>query len=301
MSKQFKMIELLEAFNDNNSTNIPLSKLLNSAEYTNCISPLSIPIGKDENGQVVIIDFDNIKNLLICGASGSGKTSAIFSILINLILQNNPENLNLICIDSMGVEYLPFLNTQYSLFKHEEISQEKILQVIDYIIQETYNRLKFNTQSPKIICVIDSFADIQSDFEIKNSNNLNKFINMIPLMNKVGIHIIISTTRPTKKIITDKVKEIFPNRLVFPLATSNDIQSLLDNANVEKICDYTLGSCLLKTKDNITLSKHCKNFRTSKYTIIQLKQKHITKLIVICFFLTYLALIASFVANCIVF
>jgi len=183
--------------------------------------------------------------------SGTGKTSAIFTILISLILQNTSENFKIICIDSMGVEYFPFLNTQYSLFNAEESSYQKTFQVIDSIIQETNNRLKLKTKLPKVVCVIDDFANIQSDFELKKSNKFNDFINNIPIMNSVGIYVIMSTTIPTKNFITDKMKDIFSNRLAFAVLNSIDSNMIINQAGAEKLHTSNLGDCLLKTKENI--------------------------------------------------
>jgi len=252
MSKQFKIHDVLKDFNNDKTNYISLINLLKSREYANCMSSLTIPIGKDKNGKVVIIDFDNIQNLLVSGAYATGKTSVIFSILISLILQNKHENLKFICIDSMGVEYFPFLNTQYSLFKYEGDSQKSAIQVMNFIIQETNNRLESKTQTPRIVCVIDNFADVQSSFEIKKFNKLNKFINLIPLMNKVGIHMIFSISRPINDVIMDKVKEIFTTRLTFAVAALHDSKRIINNTGAEKLYENNLGSCLLKTKDNIS-------------------------------------------------
>lgn len=251
MNKLFNILDLINNESIRDVNYISLKEILLSNEYQKLCSPYSIPLGKDENGKLVIINLENIQNLLICGMSGTGKTSAIFTILISLILQNKSENFKIICIDSMRVEYFPFLNTQYSLFNAEESSYQKTFQVIDSIIQETNNRLKLKTKLPKVVCVIDDFANIQSDFELKKSNKFNDFINNIPLMNSVGIYVIMSTTIPTKNFITDKMKDIFSNRLAFAVLNSIDSNMIINQAGAEKLHTSNLGDCLLKTKENI--------------------------------------------------
>jgi DNA segregation ATPase FtsK/SpoIIIE-like protein len=129
------------------------------------------------------------------------------------MLQNKPEDFKLVCIDSMGVEYLQFLNTPYSLLGSNEVSFKSAFRVIDLIIQETDNRLNLKKQFPKVVCVIDDFVDVQTDFELQKSSKFDEFINKIPLMNSVGIYIIFSTTRLTKNFITDRIKNVFSNRL----------------------------------------------------------------------------------------
>ena len=251
MNKQFNILDLINTESIIGTNYISLKEILICNEYQKLWSPYSIPLGKDENGKLVIINLETIQNLLICGMSGTGKTSAIFTILISLILQNKSENFKLICIDSMGVEYFPFLNTKYSLFNPQEVSCQKTSQVIDSIIQETNTRLKLKIQSPKVVCVIDDFAHIQSDFEVKKSNKFNDFINNIPLMNSVGIYVIMSTTILTKNFISDKIKEIFSNRLSFSVFNSIDSNMIINQAGAEKLHNTDFGGCLLKTKENI--------------------------------------------------
>jgi len=247
MDKKFEILDLIRADNNTESNCVLLRDLLLSKDYEKCVSDFTIPLGKDENGDLVVIDINSLKNLLVCGMSGRGKTSAIFNILISLIVQNEPENIKFVCIDSMGVDYFPFLHTQYSLFNYEEFSQMNVIQVLDFVIEELNNRLKSKKQTPKIVCVIDDFADIQSDLEIIKSNKFNDFVNLIPIMNTVGIYVIFSTSRVTKTFVTDKVKKIFYNRIAFALFNSNDSRMIIDQSGAEKLNFDKVGDCLLKT------------------------------------------------------
>lgn len=252
MNKQFDILNIIKNDNNSDTNYVSLKEILLSNDYKKVSTPFSIPLGKDENRNLVIINLENIENLLICGSSGRGKTSTIFTILFTLILQNNPEELKLICLDSMKVEYLPFLNTEYSLIKYEDLSQKDLFeQTIDYIIQETNNRLKSDTSKPKIVCTIDNFADFQIDCQLKKSNKFNDFINNIPLMNSVGIYVILSTSRPTKDVITDKLKEIISNRVVFALFNSDYSHIIINEGGADILNSSTLGDCLLKTKESI--------------------------------------------------
>ena len=251
MNKQFEILDLIKNEPNCEGNYVSLKELLISSEYAKESSPFSIPLGKDANGNIVIIDLGQLQNLLICGVTGSGKTSAIFSILIALMLRNESQSLKLVCIDSMGVDYFPFLNTKYSLFKPQEMLHDKVFKVIDFVIQETNDRLKSKRQSPKIVCVIDDFADIQTDCEFKSSNIFNDFINLIPLMNTVGIYVIFSTTRPTKFVITEKIKEIFSNRLAFAVVSSADSQVIIDEEGAENLDIRSFGTCLFKSKESI--------------------------------------------------
>ena len=98
MNKLFNILDLINNESIRDANYISLKEILLSNEYQKLCSPYSIPLGKDENGKLVIINLENIQNLLICGMSGTGKTSAIFTILISLILQNKSENFKIICI-----------------------------------------------------------------------------------------------------------------------------------------------------------------------------------------------------------
>lgn len=236
----------------NNSFNITNYTFLLETLKNNKLTKSSFitALGKDKNNNIISIDLSK-QNLLISGISGCGKTSLILSILINLMVQNKPEELRIIGIDSMGVDYNEIMNTNYALIKTNEPSKYNSEDLLNFIIQETNNRLNSKKHSPRIICVIDDFADIQTDCEIKKSNKFNEFIKLIPIMNKVGIYVIFSTSRTTKSIITDYIKDNFINKIAFTVSNSIDSLTIIDEVGAENLNNNNYENCILKSNKNI--------------------------------------------------
>lgn len=240
---------------------ISLKEMLECDEYVKKISPLAIPLGKDELGKPVIIDFAKLGNLLISSCFVGG-TVCIWDILISLIYRNSQEDLKIIYINAMKVNMSLFFDIPYMLFPKGIWTKEECFQMIDYLEKEIDSRIKSKEILPKIIVVIDGWEDfisylkmydlvkkdkkyvIEYDEQVKE-----KIARILSLANNVGIYFVTLTNRPIKSSIPDDIKEEFPNRLAFATATELDSCFMIGQKGAESLLGKWDG--LLKTKKGI--------------------------------------------------
>jgi S-DNA-T family DNA segregation ATPase FtsK/SpoIIIE len=191
-------------------------------------------------------------HLLIAGATGSGKSVCITAIASCLAMNNPPEDLRMVMIDSKMVELLRF-NGLPHLYGKVETNIERILGVLRWVVVEmehryrlleaahtrdleTYNRRmarkKEGAPLPRIVVLIDELADLMMSAPDQTEHNL---VRLAQMARATGIHLIVATQRPSTDVVTGLIKANFPARLAFSVASGIDSRVILDYTGAESL------------------------------------------------------------------
>jgi len=212
-------------------------------------SQLTVALGKGAGGEAEAADLGKMPHLLIAGATGSGKTVCLNSIICCLLLHNTPNDLRLIMIDPKRVELTPF-NSIPHLAVPVIIKTDKALDSLRWLNYEMdkryqqlarsgarniegYNKNKQGTDKiPYIVLVIDELADLMMAGFDEVEHILCR---LAQLSRAVGIHLIVATQRPSVDVVTGLIKANFPTRISFAVTSQVDSRTILDGAGAEKL------------------------------------------------------------------
>lgn len=231
---------------------IYLRDLLLSEEMRAMPSKLAFGLGKDIAGKPLVADLTKMPHLLIAGATGSGKSVCINTIIMSLIMRSTPEDLRLILIDPKRVELAGYnelphligqvvtdpdnaLETMYWAVKemerrYELLQEAKVRDIIGY--NEKCSQEKDLEKLPYIVIIVDEFADLimTSGKEIELP-----ITRLAQMARAVGIHLILATQRPSIKVITGIIKANFPARIAFQVSSRVDSRVILDMIGAERL------------------------------------------------------------------
>ncbi|MBI5529897.1 MAG: DNA translocase FtsK 4TM domain-containing protein [Candidatus Doudnabacteria bacterium] len=226
---------------------VNLKELLESAAFKKRKTNLTIPLGKDVSGQSWLTNLASLPHLLIAGATGSGKSVCIHTIITGLLYQNGPEHLRFILVDPKRVE-LPLYNGIPHLLVPVITDVKKTVNALRWAITEMDRRYDVLSQSgkrdiqsynasytekiPYIVIVIDELADlmISATSEVEGA-----IIRLAQMARATGIHLVLATQRPSVDIITGLIKANFPGRIAFSVASLMDSRTILDCGGAEKL------------------------------------------------------------------
>ncbi len=225
-----------------------LREILASKEFQRNPSKLTIAIGKDIMGRPVVSDLKIMPHLLIAGATGSGKTVCLNSLITSILYKATPDEVKFILIDPKMVE-LTLYNGIPHLLCPVVIDIKKAVNVLKWLIQEMERRYKlfsekkvrnidsYNIQYkdekiPYVVVVIDELADLMliAKNEIEQS-----IIRLAQLSRAAGIHLILATQRPSVNVITGVIKANLPCRISFQVTSKFDSRTILDKIGAEKL------------------------------------------------------------------
>ncbi|MFH1225753.1 MAG: DNA translocase FtsK 4TM domain-containing protein [bacterium] len=226
---------------------VTLREILAGDEFKHRQSNLCLALGKDVAGQPWLADLSRMPHLLIAGATGSGKTVCINSVIISLLFQNNPDDLKFIMVDPKRVE-LPIYNGIPYLIAPVITDVKKTINALKWAINEMDRRFEllnkfgkrdiagFNQNRedrlPYIVIVIDELADLMAsamaDIEAA-------IVRLAQMSRAVGIHLIVATQRPSVEVITGLIKANITSRLAFSVASMVDSRTILDTSGAEKL------------------------------------------------------------------
>jgi AAA+ superfamily predicted ATPase len=216
---------------------------------------LEIPVGlgKDISGEVVTIDLIEMPHLLIAGATDSGKSVCVNSLILSILYQKTPVQCRLILIDPKIVE-LNLYNGIPHLLAPVITEPKKAFQALQYCILEMEQRFScldrmkvrdiksYNQQikehnldiecMPYIVVVIDEFADLVATTGKELENILAR---LAAKSRSVGIHLVLATQRPTVDVITGVIKANITSRIAFMVASKTDSQTIIGNVGAEKL------------------------------------------------------------------
>lgn len=247
-------------------TTVGLASLLSQSEYTNSEKPLMVALGKSISGSSVFANLSKMPHLLIAGATGSGKSVTIHAIINSLLFRNSPENLKFIMIDPKRVELTLYNKIPHLLTpvitdakkvimslkwaakemerRYDILEKNKVRDIESYhknILSPHLEKYKKNPPTdkeevidimPYIVIVIDELADIMQAYPRELEAAI---IRLAQMSRAVGIHLILSTQRPSVNVITGLIKANIPTRIALQVASQFDSRTILDSAGAEKL------------------------------------------------------------------
>ena len=235
-----------------NSQLVRMKTLLESESFNKVGAPLAIALGRDVSGNPLIGDLARMPHLLIAGSTGSGKSVCITSIAAGLAMNNTPEDLRMVMIDSKMVELIRF-NGLPHLYGKVETNLNRIMGVLRWIVVEMEHRYRllesahsrdldsFNRKMirkadgktlPRIVVLIDELADLMMSAPDQTEHNL---VRLAQMARATGIHLVVATQRPSTDVVTGLIKANFPARLAFAVASGIDSRVILDSTGAETL------------------------------------------------------------------
>ncbi|NPA26217.1 MAG: DNA translocase FtsK [Chloroflexi bacterium] len=228
---------------------VPLRRVIESPAFRRLNSPLGMALGEDVAGRAVVADLRKMPHLLIAGATGSGKSVALNSILVTFLLFNTPDQLRLVLIDPKRVELTAYQNIPHLLapvITDPEAATDAlkwVLQEMDRRYQrmarmrvrhmEAYNqRVPPQERMPYLVVMIDELADLMMLAPTETERSITR---LAQLARATGIHVILATQRPSVDVVTGLIKANFPARIAFAVASSVDSRVILDRPGAERL------------------------------------------------------------------
>ncbi|MGN0513179.1 MAG: DNA translocase FtsK 4TM domain-containing protein [Lachnospiraceae bacterium] len=239
------------------SVGVGLRELLESPEFKNHPSKIAFAAGKDIAGKVIVADIAKMPHLLIAGATGSGKSVCINTIIMSILYKAKPEEVRLIMVDPKVVE-LSMYNGIPHLLIPVVTDPKKASQALSWAVAEMDNRYKkfaevnvrdlkgYNEKIdalkdvegekpkklPQIVIIIDELADLMmvAPGEVEDA-----ICRLAQLARACGIHLVIATQRPSVNVITGLIKANVPSRIAFSVSSGVDSRTILDMVGAEKL------------------------------------------------------------------
>lgn len=233
-------------------TAVFLREVLESDEFKSTNKKLAFALGKDIGGACVVGDLSKMPHTLIAGATGSGKSVCINSLIISVLYKYSPEDVKLLLVDPKVVELNVYNGIPHLLIpvvtdpkkaaaalnwavnemtKRYNLFAEKSVRNID-----SYNGLfekgEIEEKLPYIIIIVDELADLM----IVCANEVEDYIGRLAQMARAaGMHLVIATQRPSVDVITGVIKANIPSRISFAVSSQVDSRTILDSAGAEKL------------------------------------------------------------------
>ena len=238
---------------NNEKDAVGLKELIDSNEFKTIKSDLPLALGKDVEGNILISGMEDMPHLLIAGATGSGKSVCINSIITSVIYKSSPKDVKLMLIDPKVVE-LSVYNGIPHLLIDVVTNPKKAAFALNWAVDEMEKRyLAFaenhvrdlkgynkkmvedgreGEKLPKILIIVDELADLM----MVASKEIEEYIaRLAQKARAAGMHLILATQRPSVDVITGTIKANIPSRIAFAVASSVDSRTILDMGGAEKL------------------------------------------------------------------
>ncbi len=250
-----------------NPSMVYIRSILNSAKFRESKSFLPVALGKTISGEALIDDLTKMPHLLIAGATGSGKSVGINTLLAGLLYRLHPSDVKFIIIDPKKIELTPYAKLKYhflavspdldeeiittpenavSILKSVELEMEKrydrlaaagVRNIQDYNERLISGRLKnsetiVHRKMPYLVVVIDELADLMMTAAREVEEPIAR---LAQLARAVGIHLILATQRPSVDVITGVIKANFPARIAYQVASKTDSRTILDMNGADQL------------------------------------------------------------------
>lgn len=236
---------------NNNISTVSIREMLESDKFRNAKSKLTVALGKDIGGNVVIGDIAKMPHVLIAGATGSGKSVCINTIITSILYKASPDEVKLIMVDPKVVE-LGVYNGIPHLLVPVVTEPKKAAGALNWAVTEmmrrydlfkdtgvrkleSYNELmesRGEEKIPQLVIIIDELADLM----MVAAKEVEDYVcRLAQLARAAGIHLIIATQRPSVDVITGLIKANIPSRIAFAVSSQVDSRTILDKGGAEKL------------------------------------------------------------------
>lgn len=236
-----------------NTTLVTLRQVVETPQFRRLAakSRLALALGQDVAGEPIVTDLAAMPHLLIAGATGSGKSVCLNSIVCCLLLHNTPEQVRLILVDPKRVELVQYNDVPH-LLAPVVVDVEKVIGVLKWVTGEMDNRYRrfaevgvrnitaYNAWAarekqpalPYIVLVIDELADLMM---LAPDETEKLLCRLAQLARATGIHLVLATQRPSVDVVTGLIKANFPSRISFAVSSQVDSRTILDTVGAEKL------------------------------------------------------------------
>lgn len=241
----------IEVPNENLSP-VFLREIIESKEYINSNKSISFALGKDIGGNSVVADLSKMPHLLVAGATGSGKSVCINTLIVSLLYKYSPKEVNLLLVDPKVVE-LSVYNGIPHLLIPVVTEPKKAAGALNWAVNEMtrrynlfaengvrniegYNELVADSKEIEklsyIVIIIDELADLM----MVCPKDVEDYIARLAQMARAaGMHLVIATQRPSVDVITGMIKANIPSRISFAVSSQIDSRTILDSSGAEKL------------------------------------------------------------------
>jgi S-DNA-T family DNA segregation ATPase FtsK/SpoIIIE len=242
---------------------VSLRDVMEAEPFASIKSQLRLGLGQDVSGGAIAVDLAQMPHLLIAGATGSGKSVCVNSLVTCMLLQNTPAQLRLLMVDPKRVELTNYNGIPH-LMMPVIVDLEKVVGALQWVTREMDGRYRrfaevgarniadFNRRAdaagreklPYIVVVIDELADLMMMAPDETERTVCRLAQMA---RATGIHLLIATQRPSVDVVTGLIKANFPARIAFAVASSTDSRVILDTTGAERLLGR--GDMLLMSPD----------------------------------------------------
>ncbi len=230
---------------------VALRDVIESEAFRRLKSPLRFALGQDVAGNAVAADLAVMPHLLIAGATGSGKSVCVNSLISCLLLNNTPDDLRLLMVDPKRVELTGYNGIPH-LLAPVVVELERVVGALQWVLREMdarYHKLAqagcrnmkdYNARLaatgektlPYLVVIIDELADLMMLAPEETERSITR---LAQLARATGIHLVISTQRPSVDVVTGLIKANFPARIAFAVASGIDSRVILDQPGAERL------------------------------------------------------------------
>lgn len=229
-------------------SSVPLRDVLESSEFNNSSSKLTVALGKDIAGQPIIADLAKMPHLLVAGATGSGKSVCINTLITSILFKATPQEVKLVLIDPKVVE-LSSYNGIPHLLTPVLTDAKKASGALRWAVKEMenryslfaetgvrdiarYNEIAMEERLPLIVIIIDELADLMMIAPVDVEDAICRLAQMA---RAAGLHLVLATQRPSVDVITGTIKANIPSRISFAVSSQVDSRTILDMGGAEKL------------------------------------------------------------------
>lgn len=231
---------------------VSLRNLISHNSYQGSPAHLLLALGRDVSGAPVYTDVTEMPHLLVAGATGTGKTIFLNTLILSLLYKSTPENLRMIMVDPKRVEFQNYNDIPHLLCPVIYDAQ-KTINALQWLIKEmerrfevfseipTRNIKSYNSnksviasgmQLPYIVLVVDELADLMA---AKGKELEAGIVRLAQMARATGIHLVLATQRPSVEVITGLIKANITSRISFQVASQVDSRTVLDTSGAEKL------------------------------------------------------------------
>ena len=242
-------------------TKVHLRAVMETPRFHKLLAKGGLPVamGQDTGGEPVALDLTALPHMLIAGATGSGKSVQINSIIASFLMTKTPDQLRLLMVDPKRVELTPFNGIPH-LIQPVIVEAEEVTEPLRGLNREMIRRYRkmeelgvrnievYNERSeekmPFLVLIVDELADLMmvSGFEVEHN-----LVRLAQLGRAAGIHLLLATQRPSVNVVTGLLKANIPARCAFAVSAQVDSRVILDSAGAEKLMGR--GDALILHKD----------------------------------------------------
>lgn len=233
---------------------VSLREIIESREFAQAESPLSFALGKDVAGKTMVCDLLKMPHLLVAGATNSGKSSCLNSLITSMLYRSSPEDLRMILIDPKRVEFTSYKGLPHLLLENPITEPEVALKAFEWAFEESESRFQLfaaarvrdikeynasktvvsggSDKLPYIVIVVDELADLMLQYKRDFEDRIRAIAQK---SRAAGLHLVIATQRPSVDIITGTIKANLPSRIAFSVTSFADSKTILDQGGAEKL------------------------------------------------------------------